>query len=536
MWRSKTRQNAVHSPRLLPLILLIIVSFGCNMPNRVGELLRTPTPSQTPTSTPTLTPVPTLTFTPSVTPSLTPTSTSTSTPTPATPTLRPSATLPPPTITPGPNQITFGQNAWQLVSLEEREKIIAIGRVFYPPARRAPLLPYSYLRMNFNCKSGRSLIQLYTGKDMGLTFIYKPGGYSDVYVEDYQGNRYLVNLIGACWLAAPVPWSQLEKQYFTLHFQSLPPLQMSLPPEDSPLLRPLLYVSETDLNPELYAYDPASQARVRLTNEFAADTHPSWSANSRQIVFASDRSGNNDIYWMDVSSLEAAIKVTAAGGLAGAAEAAHVAQPVNLTQNPADDEAPAWSAATNAIAFQTYREGNWEIYAMSPDGSSPRNLSNDPEADQLPDWSPDGRQIAFQSHRDGNWEIYVMNFDGSQPRRLTDDPAEDMAPAWSPDGNFIAFWSRRDSGWGLYLLNMTPDAQTIQAQADARASNNRPEPLIQFMNPGSNPSAPTWSPDGHYLVFTTTRAGGLELYWISLDGSEILRLTENQVDDYDPSW
>ncbi len=507
------------------------------MPNRIGEALRTPTPSRTSTSTPSPTLTPTASATATLTPSPSPSPTFTPTPTPPTPTPRPPATLQPPTLTPGPNQITFGQDFWQLVSLETPDHITAIGRVFYPPASRSPQLPYVFLRMNFNCASGKSMIQLYTGKDMGLTFIYRPDGYSDVFVEDYQGYRYLVNLIGACWMAAPVPRNTLEKRYFTLHFKNLPPLEMALPDKSSPPMRPLLYVSEQDLNPEIYAYDPANGAQIRLTNDFKDDRQPAWGPDGKTIVFSSNRGGNDDLYRLDVSGLGAARSAVAAGGRASAGEAADGPPPYNLTNNAAADQAPAWSAATNVIAFQTYREGNWEIYSMAGDGSNPRNLSNDPEADQMPAWSPDGRLLAFQSHRDGNWEIYVMNFDGSNPRRLTDHPAEDMAPAWSPDGRKIAFWSRRDSGWGLYVLDYHDAAQPGQLQLDAPlAQDAPPTPLIQFMNPGADPSRPAWSPDGRYVVFTTTRAGGLELYWISLDGAEILRLTENQVDDYDPGW
>ncbi len=33
-------------------------------------------------------------------------------------------------------------------------------------------------------------------------------------------------------------------------------------------------------------------------------------------------------------------------------------------------------------------------------------------------WSPDGTKIAFDSRRDGNFEIYVMNADGTNPTRL----------------------------------------------------------------------------------------------------------------------
>src|SRR5436190_6391818 len=43
-------------------------------------------------------------------------------------------------------------------------------------------------------------------------------------------------------------------------------------------------------------------------------------------------------------------------------------------------------------------------------------------------------KIAFQSYRDGNWEIYAMNADGSGQTRLTSNSAGDTQPAWSPDG------------------------------------------------------------------------------------------------------
>ena len=66
---------------------------------------------------------------------------------------------------------------------------------------------------------------------------------------------------------------------------------------------------------------------------------------------------------------------------------------------------------------------------MNADGTNPINLTNHPAEDSNPAWSPDGTQIAFQSNRNGNFDIYVMAADGANPINLTNHPAEDRGPA-----------------------------------------------------------------------------------------------------------
>jgi Tol biopolymer transport system component len=84
------------------------------------------------------------------------------------------------------------------------------------------------------------------------------------------------------------------------------------------------------------------------------------------------------------------------------------------------------------IAFQSSRDGNYEIYVMNADGTEQTRLTDNSARDMNPSWSPDGRKIAFHSRRDGNNEIYIMNADGSEQRNLTNNPAHDWLPSWSP--------------------------------------------------------------------------------------------------------
>ena len=51
------------------------------------------------------------------------------------------------------------------------------------------------------------------------------------------------------------------------------------------------------------------------------------------------------------------------------------------------DGYPTWSADGARIAFHTRRDGNWEIYIMQADGSNQVNLTNNPAYDSMPHWS-----------------------------------------------------------------------------------------------------------------------------------------------------
>jgi len=157
----------------------------------------------------------------------------------------------------------------------------------------------------------------------------------------------------------------------------------------------------------------------------------SWSPDGTELVFVSNRDGDNEIYRMPV-----------AGGTT-----------VPLTDDPANDYAPAWSPDGATIAFASDRDGDSDIYVMATDGSGLTNLTNTAADEFSAAWSPDVSRIAFATNRDGNREIYVMDADGSDPIRVTDHPGVDSDPAWSWDGTDVIFHSNRDGDNDIYGKN-----------------------------------------------------------------------------------
>lgn len=177
-------------------------------------------------------------------------------------------------------------------------------------------------------------------------------------------------------------------------------------------------------------------------------------------------------------------------------------------------------AAADRIAFESNRDGNFEIYTMNADGINSTRLTFNPQSDISPAWSPDRTKIAFTSTRDGNPEIYVMNADGTNQTRLTSTSAIEDDPSWSPDGTKIAFWSMRDGNPEIYVMNANGTNQTRVT------SNSRSD------------TQPQWSPDGTKLVFVSNRDSLLnfDVYVMNANGSNVTRLTTNQSVDESPDW
>lgn len=182
------------------------------------------------------------------------------------------------------------------------------------------------------------------------------------------------------------------------------------------------------------------------------------------------------------------------------------------------------STVTNGlIAFDRFGGDDTDLWSIQPNGDGPENIQDNTTDDADPAWSPDGTQIAFNTSRDGNWEIYLQNADGSQ-QRLTYDERQNLSPAWSPDGNKIAFSSY--DGWH-------GDVEIYVIERDTDGVWGTPTNLTNYAAAGD--FKPSWSPDGK-IVFNSYRDGNGEVYVMNADGSSPTRLTTTPEDDHDAAW
>ena len=226
------------------------------------------------------------------------------------------------------------------------------------------------------------------------------------------------------------------------------------------------------------------------------------------------------------------------------------------------------------IAFETYRDGNAEVYLMDEDGSNLVNLTQNPAYDGTPDWSPDGKRLAFTSEREGNPDVHIMDLETGEVVRVTNGGGFNVVPAWSPDGEKILFLSNRKysvPGQGgrldvyanpkLWIMNADGTGVhriTSRLGLDMFGDWSPKDDLIAFMStrdgdqeiylrypdyreenitnrPGRDTN-PAFSPDGKKLAYMSDREGNLDIFILDLEDGSLVNITNHPAEDGDPAW
>ncbi len=251
----------------------------------------------------------------------------------------------------------------------------------------------------------------------------------------------------------------------------------------------------------------ASSTPVNLTQSPGDDMDADWNQHERKIAFASNRTGDFDLYVMN-------------------ADGSNVSQ---ITSGPHMDRLPSWEPGGNQIAYATDQDGDMEIFKIRPNGNDPRQLTRNTCFDSDPAWSPDGTKIAYVTNCDGaqDLEVHVMGIDGASDVRLTNRPSTDeFHPTWSADSTKIAFESVQTGGGAhidTEIMIMNADGTDLHALAISASTDD----LIH----------PAWWPGGNLLaVARVDSTGDYNLFLISTSGGTASLVLDQPLTQWSPVW
>jgi TolB protein len=176
---------------------------------------------------------------------------------------------------------------------------------------------------------------------------------------------------------------------------------------------------------------------------------------------------------------------------------------------------PAWSADGEWLAYVSFEGRVSGIYVQRVRTGERRRVSARLGINGAPAFSPDGRRLALTlSGRGGNLDIYTLDLATQALTRITDDPAIDTEPEWSRDGAALYFTSDRAGGPQIYRLTL--------------AAGERPR-RVSF---GSSYNARArLSPDGRQLAMVTQDGGAYRIALQNLETSAVTVLTKGRGDE-----
>jgi Tol biopolymer transport system component len=231
---------------------------------------------------------------------------------------------------------------------------------------------------------------------------------------------------------------------------------------------------------------------VQLTFNSGNDVDPSWSPDGAMIAFASNRTGNHEIYIISLAT--------------GKVD--------TVTSNGNSNWHPDWSPDGQLISY-TGGPNSDQICFSSPDGTGETCIIM-PDPARHPDWSPDGSEFAYTAKIGVEGPVRRINSDGSgTPSTIA---SSGWYADWAPDGNRIAF-ARYAGGGQIYLVD--PDGSNLK----------------NISTSGNYHAYPAWSPDGTVIACSITKGGNSEIYIIDTLGNELLQVTDSpSSSDIYPTW
>ena len=245
----------------------------------------------------------------------------------------------------------------------------------------------------------------------------------------------------------------------------------------------------TGPNRDIWIWDLARQAEMRLTTNPEQDRSPTWTPDGKRVIYTSDRNGYPHLFW------QAADAVTDAE---------------QLTKGDSAHFSSSMSPDGTRVVLRQNREGQAtgaDLIMLVLDGRKLEPLISSTNSNEFNgEVSPDGRWLAYQTNRSGRYDVFVRPFPDVARNEWPISTEGGTEPLWSRDTSELFYRAPNGAVMGLDVM----PGQSWKA--------GTPRQIIAgetyFLGPDGNP---------------------YRTYDVSLDGRRFLMLKNSSVGDETPS-
>ena len=159
----------------------------------------------------------------------------------------------------------------------------------------------------------------------------------------------------------------------------------------------LIGVTQSSQNLVLVDHPGTAEAHQRwLTRGASSDRQPTFSPDGKRVLFSSNRSGNLDLWEMNIETSALS----------------------RVTDHPGNDWDPAYTPDGRSILWSSDRSGVFEIWEAATDGTGAHQVSKDGVDAENPTMTADGQWILYLSGRPPHGGAWKMRADGSEAASL----------------------------------------------------------------------------------------------------------------------
>ena len=256
-----------------------------------------------------------------------------------------------------------------------------------------------------------------------LGFDWMPDASAVLYCSDHAGRSSLYLL-------------QLDSGDTSLQ-QSGCPYQLAIASESR-----VVVFEQREMDPnieEIHLGDRGMHIRLPVFDSTQNEAYPAYAPDSSQVVFVSDRSGDEQLW---IGNL-----------ISGSA--------YQLTQhNDLHLTGPRWSPAGDYVYYLGRGAGSETLFRVSANSAVVERLSQSSEKVRSVGVSQDGQSIFYSSDLSGSWEIWVMELVNRETRRITS--AGGHRPV-DPYGDGMVYYTKLNV-FGLWRMPVAGGAEQLVSE------------------------------------------------------------------------